>query len=174
MDKLKDIPVLEWELPINVYKLTFDEIKLAFDDQITDTETITDRTIKILGFFCVFLSGIGAYYFKYHPNLMMIILISILSIINIHKLYKNLKARSGVSPGMHPNQILTRDFDKDWDDEKKEKLLYKNLVEQYWNATNRMIEANEKRIHRYDISLTLTMITVLISSLYLGYLIYYP
>lgn len=175
MDKLTEIPIVKWqELPVNVYEKVLMEVKISFEDQISNTYTITDRSLKGLIFFLSFLSGIGLYYFKYHANICIVLFFCAASIINIFNLYSNIKGRNGVSPGMLPNHILTKDFDKDWDDEKKEKLLYKNLVEQYWNAANRMEDANKKRIHSYGASLKLTMIIIVASTLYLGFIMYHP
>jgi hypothetical protein len=71
-----------------------------------------------------------------------------------------------------PNNISTSDFDKiDFDAEVKIKLLNQNLVEQYWNSANRIIEAKKKRVQLYDNDLKLTLLLVLVISCYLGCLI---
>lgn len=176
MDKLNEIPILEWELPIKVYEKVLEETKLTYENAFSDMLVITDRTMKILTFFFTFLSGMGIYYFKYGTPICAALILGVLASYNIILLYKNLRGYTGVSKGLLPNNILTIDFDRtDFSDEVKEKLLYKNLVEQYWNSTNRIIEAKKGRVKLYDKSLKLTLVSILLISCYLGYLIFsYP
>jgi hypothetical protein len=173
MDKLKDIPIEDYTLiPISVYEKTFNECKEAFLDTIEETKSITDKTIKMLFAFVTFIAAIGLYFFKSNASVMSYIIFGLITVINIGVAFWNIKGHQIIQSGTAPNYVLTSNFgSKEIDDIDKEKLFFKNIIEQYWKSVNKMDCINKKRVFLYDINLILSILITITASCYLGAII---
>lgn len=174
--RLKEIPVLEWHLLNNeTLKGVLGEVKEAHKDKLEEMQSITDKSIKMLIAFVTVISAIGLNFSQHNASSTAYICFGILSAINVGLLFWNLKGHYTIGSGNTPNYILTKDFDRqDLTPEVKEKLLYKNLIEQYWNSTCTMKDNNNNRIFFYDVTLLLSICLVVSASCYLGTIIYHP
>ena len=172
--RLNQIPVLEWHLlSIDTLKGLLSEVKEAHKDKLEEMESITDKSIKILIAFVAFVSAVGLYFPQHGASSFAYIAFGVLSIINVGVLFWNIKGHHIVGSGNTPEYILTKDFDRsDLSVEIKEKLFYKNLIEQYWSSTNKMRSNNNSRVLLYDITLLLSISVAVSSSIYLGTIIY--
>jgi len=173
MDKLSELGIDNWRaIPLTVYESTLSEVKESFLDKITETVSITDKSIKILVGFITFISAIGLYFVKNHAQTGSYVIFGLLSVANIGVTFWNIKGHILIPSGTTPQYVLTSNFNSsEITDIDKQKLFYKNLIEQYWNNTNRMGNINNNRILLYDITLILSILIIVTSSCYLGSII---
>lgn len=170
---LPKFPVKNWEkLPLEVYQETLKEAKEHFEEFSLETESVTDKAYKILWFFTTFISGAGAIILsKPNRNLLTDTILVILFLILFYKLYDIIKARDTVYRGVNPKDHITNDYDReDLSDLEKQRLLYTNLIEQYMGMIAKIKCVNNKRAQKYNIVLRLSIILLISTSLYIGYI----
>ena len=79
----KDI-VKDWEkLPLETYKFLFSQAKDRFDEVISESVSITDKSINLTKVAIAALTGFVGYNFKVNPGLEWIVLLSFFFLIDL-------------------------------------------------------------------------------------------
>jgi hypothetical protein len=169
---MNEFTIKEWDiLPVDVYKILLDEIKENFIEYLSETKSITDKSIRLLTILITFISASGIYIFTKHSHWYIDIILGILSIINIIGIYNIFKGHFIHYNGMKPHEVLTSDFDDpEFSENDKNRLIYKNLIEQYSNKIHEMSNINDKRVTSYDNQLLFSIIIIITISCYLGFI----
>ena len=169
---MEKLPVQEWEhLPIEVYQKTLIEAKEYFEEYCSETESITDKSLKTFWGLLSF-TGVASGLIVSKKHIFFVdFLLGSLIIYLLIRLYFIIKPRQTVYRGVHPLQHLTKDFDRsDLTKDDKEKLLYVNLIEQYMAKIELIEGLNKIRAKQYSINFFLAIVFIIATSIYLGFI----
>ncbi len=168
--QIYEFPIKEWEiLPLEVYEKVLQEQKENFSMYISETQSITDKSIRLLIGFGTFSAAAGGYIFNKHAHSCLNIILGIMSVISIIGLYYIFKGHLIHYNGTKPDEILTKNFDdKNYSIEDKKRLVYLNIIKQYGFKVNEMSFLNAKRVILYDIFLIYTILVIIIIACYVG------
>lgn len=170
--EMPKFPVTDWEkLPMIVLEKTLEETKEKFAEYNSETQSVTDKSIKMLLGEVSFVSVVGGIISSTHPTgVINIIVISILSLAFIYLfylLYSIIKSRKTQLAGVLPEYHLTSDYDDEsFNNEDKERLVYLNLTKTYVGMIKSIGEINALRAKKYDRNFALGLILVLATSVY--------
>jgi hypothetical protein len=163
-------PINDWELlPIEVYKKSFEEVKESFSIFFLETTNITQRAYNLLIAFSTFIIASGIYVFNKHGCPFITFFLGVLSVYNILFIFWIFKGHDIHYSGTDTSGILTADFEGDrFDEDKKIKLMYKNLIYQYRFKIFQMRKINAKRSSKYDFACISSIIILICVACYLG------
>lgn len=169
---MKKIPVEEWErLPIEVYQKTLDEVKEYFEEFCSETESVTDKSLKIFWGLLTFTGAAAGVIASKKHVICIDVLLGILIVYLLISLYCIIKSRQTVYRGVHPLNHLTKDYDKpNFTKEDKERLIYVNLIEQYMAKIDLVEPLNDKRAKQYNKVCLLSIVFIIAISVYLGFI----
>lgn len=171
MEKVKDWNDIleEWDtFPIDAYKLMFSEVKENFEERSSDSESITNKSIKILALSSSFLVGLLGYTSSQDIYLCLLCLFClaipyfIILLLSIKLMFpKNIQFR-----GTLPSDIMVNVYDnKEYEESDKEKLLYYNTIKQYQYSIEIFDEKLKKRHCFYKLLLASVFFLFIISLL---------
>lgn len=171
-------PVADWEaIPLDTYKALLSEVKERFIVANEETVSCTDKSVRCLLAFITFVFGIGVFLLTNHYELNWIcyqILIGF-SAYNVYLGYRIIRLRPSHTNGLLPENVLSTDYNSGsgFTDEEKERLFYYKAIHTYCQKILESTEDNSKRAKKYDTFFGLTLLMVLIITIFVFYTISY-
>ncbi len=162
---MKPIPetiIHKWyDIEIEAYKVAFDLAKERFDDILAESESITDKTIKMISGILIFTGFFTSILFskenliRDHTDLLTWSAVPIL--IDIVVLCLLLFPKKANNRGLPPIVSFVKDFDNKENTGFHQQLMYYNCLSVLQANIDNMISLNEKRAKIYTISLYLSI-----------------
>jgi hypothetical protein len=171
-----DFPVADWEaIPLDTYKVLFSEIKERFDVTTDETVSCTDKSIKCLLAFITFIFGVGIFLIKSQYNIDGIcysILIGF-SAYNVYLGYRIIRLRPSHTTGLLPDNVLSKDYNlkSGFTNDEKEKLFYYKAIDTYLQKITEGTKDNSIRAKKYDTFFQMTLLLVLLITVFVFYTI---
>jgi hypothetical protein len=156
-----------WEPKINdwdkigpeAYKFILEQSKLRFEEIISESETITERSIKLLTVLVGFLSGLIGLSLKTPPESNLIWTLGICYFVDIGSLVWLMKGKEIVLRGSPPKEIFIDNLDRnDYSKDDQLSLLYYNEVCRYQQRIEMNESANGVRQAVYFVALGLSVV----------------
>lgn len=176
--EIPKFPVTDWEkLPMIVLEKTLEETKEKFAEYNSETQCVTEKSIKMLLGVVSFFSAMGGIISSRHPlgviNFIIMGIILLAFVYLMRRFYLIIKSRESYSNGTLPDYHITTDYDnKEFSEEDKKRLVYVNLTTSYMYVINKLQEINSKRAKKYDHNFFVGILFVIVTSLYVGWLMY--
>lgn len=146
--------ISKWEnVSVDEYKLIFDLAKERFEDVLSETESITDKSIKIFTaaiVFCGFLVGIITQNKKFHLPILWIDITIGLITSTIFFVVIVIWPRGTRRRGLPPIVSTTPNFDNDEDKGYLLQKLYYNCIGVFQDNIDLTISRNKERIIYYN------------------------
>lgn len=166
---------IEWKPPINKwynvgvepYKLILSEAKERFEDVIAESESITEKSIKILTALVGLISFFVGYLIKNDLFQTYIFILAPFVFFDVLFLYQLITPKEIVFRGLPPEESFPKQLDNPEDSEKQIELVYYQCVVHYQNNTKKMVRLNNGRITYYKIALILFFIVLAIIATFL-------
>jgi len=150
------------------YKLIYELAKERFEEVSSESESITDKAIKMLtavvsvfGFFIGFI-------FKQHSSHWFIFVLIPLVATDIYYLYHLLTPKESRLRGLPPSESIPRNLDSEEDQEVQTEMVYYQAIVHYQNNISIMKKKNESRIVNYKIAIKLFLVILIIISIFVA------
>ncbi|MDB5126130.1 hypothetical protein [Mucilaginibacter sp.] len=165
----------KWEnISVDEYKFIFEQAKEKLDDVLSETESITDKSIKIgtavvafLGFYLGLV--IQNHLFKSHK--LLVASTFIFAIINLFVIIKLIFPSLISNRGCSPEASTTPDFDNDDDKGYYLQKLYYNSIGILQDKIDKTVTRNSNRILIYKIALASFALFLILMGISLGFII---
>jgi hypothetical protein len=176
---MKSIPkstISKWyNVDVEVYKIAFDLAKERFNDILAESESITDKTIKIISGLLVFTGFFASILFnkedliKDHRDLL--VWSSTPIIVNLIMLCLLLFPKKIRNRGLPPLVSFVKGFDDEENHGFQQQLMYFNCLSIFQANTDFMIIQNESRAKIYKFSLMLSIAVLVYIPFFTVYII---
>jgi hypothetical protein len=147
----------KWEnVSVEEYKFIFEQGKEKLNDVLTETESITDKSIKIgtaVVAFLGFYLGLVIQNHLFNSHKFLVIITFIFSIINLFVVIKLIFPSLISNRGCSPDASTTPDFDNDEDKGYYLQKLYYNSIGILQDKIDNTITRNSRRISIYKVAL---------------------
>ena len=173
--KWSDIPK-DWEnVPVEAYKFMFSQAKDRYDEVMSESESITNKTITMTTITVAGLSGFVSFKYQIAPSIIGVVVLGLLYLSNLFCLSKLLFPKKIIQRGSPPIETFVDYLDaKDLSANEKIALIYYHELIRYQDRIISMGQRNSKRHIFYAIALCLTVInTAFTAGLIIG-TIYHP
>jgi hypothetical protein len=171
----KDI-VKDWEtIPIGAYEFLFSQAKDRYDEVMSESESITNKSINLLTIAIGAITGFVGYNFTSNPSEAFIVLLTLLFIPNFIALGILLFPKNISQRGSPPNEVFIDYLDNNGliDDEKTKLVYYHELI-RYQTRLEFMNKKNSSRHYAYGIALVLTLLVSVCTGVVILSTIYHP
>lgn len=171
-------PVADWEeVPIDTYRNLLSEVKERFEVTTEEIVSCTDKSIKCLLAFITYLFGVGVFLVTnhYEINWLCYFVIIAISAYNAFLGYKIIRLRPTHTTGLLPENVLSQDYNANtgFSQEEKEKLFYYKAIQTYVIKISEGTIDNSKRAEKYDTFFSLTLLLVLVITIFVFFTISY-
>jgi len=149
----------DWEnIPLESYKFLFNQAKDRYDEIISESISITEKSINLTKLAVTILSGFVAYNFKVKPGPEWIVILSFFFLIDLLCLIVLMFPKGVIFKGSPPKELFKDHLDNTTysDDEKVIVIYYHELV-RYQERIEKMNERNNQRQRFYGFALILTI-----------------
>lgn len=152
-DKIKN-----WhEVKLESYKIIIDLAKERFSEVVSESESITDKSFRILGIIGAYFTVLGYYVssnkqvleFVNIPIAVIVFVFMLISLTSIFWFFKLILPKFVINKGLPPLVVMPDHVDSKDDFEHQEKMLQYNIVVSYQNNIVYMSSQNEKRAKVY-------------------------
>lgn len=166
----KDI-AKDWEqIPLEAYKFLFSQAKDRFDEVISESISLTEKSINLTKITVATVTGFIGYNYKNNPNMEWIVLLGFLFLANLICLVILMFPKGVIFKGSPPKEIFCEYLDNNSyiPDEKIAIIYYHELI-RYQAKIDTMNTKNSQRQLFYGIAIILTVLsTVLTAGAILG------
>jgi Mg2+ and Co2+ transporter CorA len=165
MSAIWDDIVKDWEsVPLETYKFLFSQAKDKYDEIISESISITEKSINLTKVIVVSMTGFVGYNFKTHPGLEWIIVLSFLFLIDFILLVILMFPKSVIFKGSSPDEIFCEYLDNpSYSQDEKTFIVYYHEIRRYQERINVMIMRNNQRQYFYGTSLILTILCTVLT-----------
>lgn len=152
--------VKDWEkVPLEAYKFLFSQAKDRFDEVLSESQSITDKSANLAKITIAALSGFAGFNFKANPGLEWIVILSFLFLGNLICLGILMFPKSVIFKGSPPKDLLCNFLDNPvYTDDDKAAVIYFHKLVRYQERIELMGAKNSSRHTFYGIALILTVI----------------
>ena len=150
------------------YQLIYALAKERFEEVSSESESITDKAIKMLTAVVSLFGFFIGFVFKQHSNHWFIYILTPLVAADIYYLYHLLTPKESRLRGLPPSESIPRDLDNDEDKEFQTELVYYQAIVHYQNNISIMAKKNEGRIINYKIAIKLFLLILIIISIFVA------
>lgn len=170
-----------WKAPVTdidkvdheALKIIYDQAIIRFEECASETESITDKTYKML----VALVSMGAYLIveaaKHRINICISSCFVILYLLEFIILFKILTPRQAFHRGLYPHTSFPVHLDEDCKDNQKS-IVYKSLLETMEKKISDSYFEFNRRVKIYTFSIWYLATLIILSASWIGYLISHP
>jgi hypothetical protein len=168
--------VKDWEtIPISAYEFLFNQAKDRYDEVMSESESITNKSINLLTVVIGGMTGFVGYNFTSNPNEAFIVLLTLLFISDFIALGVLLFPKKISQRGSPPNEVFIDYLDNhDLIDDEKTKLVYYHELIRYQSRLELMNKKNSSRQNAYGIALILTLLATVFTGGIILSTIYHP
>lgn len=161
----KDI-VKDWEkLPLETYKFLFSQAKDRFDEVISESVSITDKSINLTKVAIAALCGFVGYNFKVNPGLEWIVLLSFFFLIDLICLAVLMFPKGVVFKGSPPEEIFCDYLDNpSYTEDEKTTIVYYHELRRYQERIEKMNKKNSCRHIFYAVALITTILLTVLTA----------
>lgn len=161
----KDI-VKDWEkLPLESYKFLFSQAKDRFDEVLSESISITEKSINLTKVTVAAMSGFVGYNFKENPGLEWIVLLSFLFLIDLICLVILMFPKGVVFKGSPPQEIFCDYLDNpSYTQDEKTTIVYYHELRRYQERIDNMTNKNGQRQLFYGIVLIVTVLSTVLTA----------
>jgi hypothetical protein len=158
--------VKDWEqVPLESYKFLFSQAKERFDEIISESVSITEKSMNLTKVTVVAMSGFVGYNFKVNPGLEWIVLLSFLFIVNLICLVILMFPKGVVFKGSPPKEIFCDYLDNsNYNNEEKTTIVYYHELIRYQERIDNMTNRNGQRHLFYGVALILTVLSTVLTA----------
>jgi hypothetical protein len=168
--------VKDWEkVPVEAYQFLFSQAKDRYEEVISESESITNKAIKLTTITIAAISGFVSYKFTASPNPSFIIILSFLFVGDLICLGILLFPKRIIQRGSPPNETFIDYLDNvELEEHEKTKLVYYHELKRYQKNMQIMDKKNGDRHWFYGIALCLTIVATVITAGVIISTIYHP
>lgn len=150
--------VKDWEkIPLESYKLILSQTKEQFEECASESESITNKSIKLLGFLVLLGSGIIGYGLTLNKCFLLIFIL--FYAMDFYLILKLVFPKNVIFRGTRPQIINWQDFDeKENTNADKIALTYYQEIIRTGDSIDKMMNYNSIRHNRYKVSIIFTAI----------------
>lgn len=161
----KDI-VKDWEkIPLESYKFLFNQAKDRFDELLSESVSITEKSIGLTKVIVASMLGFVGYNFKANPGLGWIFLLVILFVIDLIILVILMFPKGVVFRGSPPQEIFCEYLDNPgYDEKEKTTIVYYHELRRYQERIELMTKKNTQRQRFYGIALVFTVLLTVLTA----------
>ncbi|GAA3962746.1 hypothetical protein [Mucilaginibacter dorajii] len=153
------------------YQLVYELAKERFAEVSSESESITDKSIKMLTALVSLFGFFIGFIFKQHANNWFIcVLIPIVSW-DIYCLYKLLTPKESRLRGLPPSESIPMNLDSEEDQDYQLELVYYQVIVHYQNNISIMKAKNEARIVNYKLAIKLFLLILALISIFVAVLL---
>lgn len=166
----------DWEkINLEAYKFMFDQSKARFEEIISESEVITERSIKLLTILVGFLSALTGLSLKTPPQSEYIWLIGLTSLLDFGLLIWLMRGKQLVLRGSPPKEIFKDNLDRQaYTQEDQVALLYYNELCRYQERIEKNKIANATRQAAYFIAVGLSVALYISTAAIIISKVYHP
>lgn len=162
-------PFVDWDrVHLDAYRLIYQEGKECFEDVLSETESITNKGLKVVAALAAFLGIFLGHAIKHPPQPWLIGLFLGLAVANCLFLTLIIFPRKSSNRGERPAELIPPDLDKQEPSDHHAAMYYHAIV-MLQEKIERVVDSNENRATYYKVSLLLTFITVISIATYITY-----
>ncbi len=171
-------PISDWgKVEDKVYEFTFEQAKERFNESMSVSEDITNKSTKLLIGFASFVTAAFGVSFKVQVPIWLMIVVIIAYIIDLLLIIYLLRNKFLPFRGDMPDESFVTQIDDPEickTQEEQIKLVYYHSLKRYNKKIIYIDKINEKRASVYQATLTLTFILFAITVLYILNSIFHP
>lgn len=150
------------------YKLIYELAKERFEEVSSESESITDKAIKMLTAVVSLFGFFIGFALKQQSNYWFIYVLIPLVVADIYYLYHLLTPKESRLRGLPPSESIPKDLDNKEDQEFQTELVYYQIIVHYQNNISIMKKKNEDRIINYKIAIKLSLLILSIMSIFVA------
>jgi hypothetical protein len=168
--------VKDWEkVPVEAYQFLFSQARDRYEEVMSESESITNKAIKLTTISIAAISGFVSYKFTENPNPGFVVLLSFLFVGDLICLGVLLFPKRIIQRGSPPNETFIDYLDNsELEEQEKTKLVYYHELKRYQKNMAIMEKRNSDRHWFYGIALCLTIVTTVITAGVIISTIYHP
>ena len=161
----KDI-VKDWEnVPLESYKFLFGQAKERFDEVLSESVSITEKSINLTKVTIATLLGFVGYNFKVNPGFGWIVILSLLFLINLIFLGILMFPKGVIFKGSPTVEIFCEYLDNsNYTKDEKIIIVYYHELRRYQERIDKMIKKNSQRHIFYGSGLILTLVLIILTA----------
>lgn len=157
--------IQDWEkLPVEAYSFIFSQVKDRYEEVISESESITNKTFTIAGIVVAGFAAYTAVKTSTPPNPILDKLVVIFFVVDVISIGLLLFPKNIIQRGSEPSQILLDAFDSIEIEQEKTRFAYFNEIRKYHYRIQKMKELTTNRKYLYSIMLMLSLVTFLLSA----------
>jgi hypothetical protein len=161
--------LIKWRPPFNkwykidkeAYKIIFEQAQKRFEDVMGESESVTDKSIKMISILSGILGVLIGVYFNQKVTHIPFWLkggIILLAAAEAFLLFNLIAPKQNRNRGMTPEFSIPKDLDNDEDQKMQAELVYFQSIILLQDNIDFMIEKNKKRAQCYKLALVIFLI----------------
>ncbi len=158
--------VKDWEeLPLESYKFLFSQAKDRFDEVLSESVSITEKSITLTKVAVAAMSGFVGYNFKANPGLEWIVVLSFVFLIDLICLVVLMFPKGVVFKGSPPQEIFCDYLDNpSYTENEKTTIVYYHELRRYQERIDIMTKKNSQRQLFYGVALVVTILSTVLTA----------
>ncbi len=161
-----DIEKKWYDVKLESYKFIFEQAKERMNDILSESESITNKSIKMISAIAAFLGFILALSLKRGWTLEIFIPFVVLVIVDIILLLILLLPKSVRWRGLAPKIFIPKNLDSEDDKEFQEQLLYYSAVIMLQSNIDYMLGRNSSRSKLYSWALIIFLVILIVTIIF--------
>jgi len=158
--------VKDWEkIPLESYKFLFSQVKERFDEVLSESISVTEKSINLTKVTVAAIAGFLGYNFKANPNIACTIILCILFLLDFICLIKLMFPKGVIFKGSPPIEIFNEYLDNPiYTQEEKITIVYYHELIRYQERIDWMNSKNNERHCYYGVALILTILVSVLTA----------
>lgn len=156
-----------WDtIPEETYKFLFSQAKERYDEIMSESQAITEKSLNLAKITLGALTGFVGYNLSLQIDLAWVIILSLFYVVNLFCLSVLLFPKNIVFRGSPPNELFCNYLDNpEYNDGDKKRIVYYHELIRYQDRIDTISKKNGARQGYYASSLILTIITATATAL---------
>jgi hypothetical protein len=175
IDKISwTIPIKNWDkISTDSYKFIYSNAKEMFEECVSESESITKKTIKLITSAVAVGAFFIAFAIKSKENGLLIIPPCIIFLMVLYSAYRLIAPKLVYPRGVEPKKVLLEDLDDSDLYKEDEKVVYVRTISIIQDCITKMDVLNALRIIRYKIFLIWFALFIISVAVFVGASIYH-